>query len=85
VLAHTAAMMASLGAAPVLTAAALKEIACPVRIMVGDRDGTVSVEESLAASRAVQKGEMEVLPGVAHPFEKAPLDRIARSVNEVLA
>lgn len=85
VLAHTAAMMTSLGAAPVLTAAALRGIACPVRIMVGDRDGTVSVEESLAASRAVQKGEVEVLPGVAHPFEKAPLDRIARSVHEVLA
>jgi pimeloyl-ACP methyl ester carboxylesterase len=85
VLAHTAAMMAALGAAPVLTTEALQGVACPVRMLVGDRDGTVSVEESLAASRAVQNGELEVLPGVAHPFEKAPLDCIARSLTEVLA
>ena len=85
VLERTAAMMTALGAAPVLTADALKEIACPVRLMVGDRDGTVSVEESFAASRAIQKGELEVLPGAAHPFEKVSLERIVRSVNEVLA
>jgi len=85
VLTHTAAMMAALGNAPVLTPDALKEVGCPVRIMVGDRDGTVSVEESLAASRAVQRGELEVHPGTPHPFEKAPMDRIARTVMEALA
>ena len=85
VLAHTAGMMSSLGNAPVLTAAALGEVSCPVRIMVGDRDATVSIEESIAASRAVARGELEVLPGTPHPFEKAPLDRVVRAVMEVLA
>jgi pimeloyl-ACP methyl ester carboxylesterase len=85
VLTHTAAMMAALGRDPVLTPERLAEIQCPVRIMVGDQDGTVSVEESLAASRALERGELEVLPGVSHPFEKAPIDRLARSIVEALA
>ena len=84
VLGHTAAMMAALGQAPVLTPERLAEINCPVRIMVGDKDGTVSVEESLAASRTLPRGELEVLPGVAHPFEKVSPDRIARSIGEVV-
>lgn len=85
VLTHTAGLMASLGKAPILNPDKLREIHCPVRVMVGDKDATVSVEESLAASRAMERGELEVLPGVAHPFEKAPLDRIARSIVEVVA
>ena len=85
VLAHTAALLTSLGNEPVLNPDKLREVHCPVRIMVGDKDGTVSVEESLAASRAVDRGELEVLPGVTHPFEKAPLDRITRSIQEVVA
>jgi len=85
VLTHTAGLMASLGNAPELNPEKLREIHCPVRIMVGDQDGTVSVEESLAASRAMERGELEVLPGVAHPFEKAPLERISRSIVEVVA
>jgi len=84
VLGHTAAMMQALGNEPILNPDKLREIHCPVRIMVGDKDGTVSVEESLAASRAMERGELEVLPGVSHPFEKAPLDRIARSIAEVV-
>jgi pimeloyl-ACP methyl ester carboxylesterase len=84
VLTHTAALMNSLGNEPILNPDKLREVHCPVRIIVGDKDGTVSVEESLAASRAMERGELEVLPGAAHPFEKAPLDRIARSIVEVV-
>ena len=85
VLTHTAALMTSLGHSPELNPEKLREVHCPVRIMVGDKDGTVSVEESLAVSRAMERGELEVLPGVAHPFEKAPLERLVRSIVEVVA
>ena len=44
----------------------------------------VALAASLAASRAVERGELEVLPGVQHPFEKAPLDKVARSIVEVV-
>ena len=70
---------------PILNPDKLCEIHCPVRGMVGDKDGTVSVEESLAASRSMERGELEVLPGVSHPFEKVPLDKVVRSIVEVVA
>ena len=84
VLSHTAAMMHSLANEPILNPDKLREIHCPVRVMVGDKDGTVSVEESLAASRSMERGELEVLPGVSHPFEKVPLDKVVRSIVEVV-
>ena len=82
---HTAAMMQALGAQPTLDAPALAEIAQPVRVMVGDRDTTVGVEESLATVRALAAGELEVLPRTPHPLDRTPLARLAFSVIEFLA
>jgi pimeloyl-ACP methyl ester carboxylesterase len=84
-LAQTADLMRALGAQPVLGDAVLASIAKPVRVGVGDRDATVSIDESAWAARQLPKGELEVYPRTAHPFEKAPLDRIVRSLDEFLA
>jgi pimeloyl-ACP methyl ester carboxylesterase len=81
-LARTAELMHGLGARPVVTAELLSRISAPVRIAVGDRDATVSVDESLAAVRQIANGELEVHPRTPHPLEKAPVDRIARSLRE---
>ena len=82
VLAATREMMLALGAAPLLTPGALGGIAQPVRICVGDRDTTASVEESAAAARALPAGELEVLPRTPHPLEKVPLARLSASLAE---
>jgi pimeloyl-ACP methyl ester carboxylesterase len=82
VLGHTAALMTGLGDQPLLTAEALATVPHPVRVTVGDRDNTVSVEESAAAAKAIPKGQLEVLPNTPHPFEKAPFARIASSLTE---
>jgi pimeloyl-ACP methyl ester carboxylesterase len=84
-LAQTADLMHALGNRPPLTDDVLASIAKPVRIAVGDRDATVSIDESAAAVRKLPQGELEVHPRTPHPFEKAPLDRIARSLDEFLA
>jgi pimeloyl-ACP methyl ester carboxylesterase len=84
-LAQTADLMHALGNRPPLTDDVLATIAKPVRIAVGDRDATVSIEESAAAVRKLPQGELEVYPRTPHPFEKAPLDRLARSIDEFLA
>lgn len=84
-LAQTAESLTDLGARPRLTDALWAAIAQPVRIAVGDRDTTVTIDESLAAVRQLQRGELEVHPRTAHPFEKAPVDRIARSLSEFFA
>jgi pimeloyl-ACP methyl ester carboxylesterase len=85
VLAETAGMMRALGERPLLDAATLATIAAPVRICVGDRDATVGIDESAEAYRALRAGELEVLPGTPHPFEKAPLARLARTLTEFYA
>ena len=84
-LAQTADLMLALGKQPPLSDEVLTSITKPVRIGVGDRDATVSIDESAAAVRKLPHGELEVHPRTSHPFEKAPLDRIARSIEEFLA
>ena len=78
----TRAMLADLGRHSRLTSARFAAIPHPVRLTVGDRDHTVSVEETLAAARALPAGELEVIPGLPHMLEKMDPDRIARSVVE---
>jgi pimeloyl-ACP methyl ester carboxylesterase len=84
-LAQTADLMRALGAHSLLNETVLASIMKPVRVGVGDRDTTVSIDESAAAARQLPQGELEVHPRTPHPFEKAPLDRIARSIDEFLA
>ncbi|MDF2772601.1 MAG: hypothetical protein K0S86_2095 [Geminicoccaceae bacterium] len=84
-LAHTAALLRDLGERPRLTPAVYAGIAQPTRIAVGDRDTTVSIDECVEAVRVLLRGELEVHPGTPHPFEKAPLERIARSLAEFVA
>ena len=43
---------------------------------------TVTIDECAAAVRRLPSGELEVHPRTPHPFEKAPIDRIARSLEE---
>ena len=57
----------------------------PVRISVGDRDATVTIEECAAAVRQLASGELEVHPRTPHAFEKVSLDRLARSLEEFFA
>ena len=84
-LTHTAELLHELGARPRVTDELLAAVSHPVRIAVGDRDATVSMDECVAAVRRLANGELEVHPRTAHPFEKAPVDRIARSLLEFLA
>lgn len=81
VLARTAALLESLGAAPPLDDAVLASIACPVRVMVGDRDETVTIEETAGAYRALAHGEMAVLPMTAHPLERVDVEMLAHFVS----
>jgi pimeloyl-ACP methyl ester carboxylesterase len=53
-----------------------------VRVMIGDRDSTVSLSESVEIYRALPNGEMEVLPSTPHQLEKAPFGRLAFSLAD---
>ena len=84
-LAHTAELLHELGARPRVTDTLLASVTHPVRISVGDRDATVTLEECVAAVRQLAGGELEVHPRTPHPFEKVSLDRLARSLEEFFA
>ncbi len=85
VVASTAALLHDIGRAPSVTAASLATVACPARLMVGDRDATVTLEETRDAMRLLPRGELEVLPATPHPFERVRLPRLAASIGELLA
>jgi len=61
-----------------------RSIAQPVRIIVGDRDATVSVAECAQVREWLPHAELEVYPRTAHPFERIPMARLATSVREGL-
>ncbi|RPE12147.1 alpha/beta fold hydrolase [Chitinophaga lutea] len=66
----TAVMMENLGGEPLLTADALSQITVPVRVMVGDRDAMVSIEETVQAYRHMPQASLTVLPDTRHPLDR---------------
>jgi pimeloyl-ACP methyl ester carboxylesterase len=82
VLARTAGLLRALGERPLLTPDVLSRIAQPVRVTLGDRDATVSVEESAAAARALPAGELAVLPRTGHPLEQVDVERLTRELTD---
>jgi pimeloyl-ACP methyl ester carboxylesterase len=81
VLSRTADLLRALGDAPPLTDETLGRVRCPVCVAVGDRDATVSVEETAGAYRALPDGALAVLPRTAHPIEGVDLDAVAALVR----
>lgn len=66
----TAGLMAALGAHPLLSKENLAGINIPVRLMVGDRDAMVGIEETLAVFKSLPQASMAVLPDTKHPLDK---------------
>lgn len=82
VLAYTAECLRDLGDHPLLTDSTLGRIRQPVRVIVGDHDATVTVEESAAAARALPSGELSVLPATPHPIEQVDLAKLTPVLAE---
>jgi pimeloyl-ACP methyl ester carboxylesterase len=75
-------MLLHFGSHPPLTLEDAAAITHPVRIAVGDRDNLVGIDESARLAKAMQQGQLEVLPGTPHPFERVALPRLAYSLRE---
>ena len=80
----TAALLAEIGARG-SAIPGLESVEVPVRLVVGDRDPLVTVEETLAAARALPAGELQVLPGTGHALERMPIGVLAESVRSTMA
>jgi pimeloyl-ACP methyl ester carboxylesterase len=79
---RTASYMTSLGANPTIGDATLAKIRQPTRLMVGDRDTVVTIDETRAAARMLAAGELAVLPNTPHPFEQVRLSLVAAHLVE---
>ncbi len=82
VLTNTAAMMLALGKSPALSLTDLAAVQQPVLISVGDKDNMVTLEETIAAYRALTNAQLLVLPQTQHPFEKVNTQRIAAEIAQ---
>jgi pimeloyl-ACP methyl ester carboxylesterase len=82
VLGHTAAMLRALGQQGGLRPSDVTGLDRRVRVSIGDRDSTVTLAESVEMTQALPHGELEVLPGTPHPFERVPLPRLAYSLTD---
>ena len=77
VLARTGDLMRELADHPLLSDDDLARIRQRVRVIVGDRDNTVSVEESAAVAGALGAGSLTVFPSTSHPIEQVDLAKLA--------
>lgn len=82
VLAKTSALMIELGERPVVDTATFARLPQRIRLLVGDRDNVVTVDETAAAARAIGRGELGVLPSTSHPFEQVRLPLLATLLRE---
>ncbi|MFO0095753.1 MAG: alpha/beta fold hydrolase [Gemmatimonadaceae bacterium] len=83
VVADTAALLTTLGAAPPLTDDALRAIACPVHLLVGSKDDTVTLEETTRAASHIPHARASLLDGVPHPIERVPPALIVRELTDL--
>lgn len=80
VLAKTAELMRTLGAAPLLTPERCSNIAVPVRYGIGDRDEMVSMSETIEFFRSTPSSELAVLPGTRHPIERVNIEQLSQHI-----
>jgi pimeloyl-ACP methyl ester carboxylesterase len=85
VLARTAEFLQDLGANPLLTDATLAQVRQPVRIIVGDRDNTVSVDESSQVANMFRAGSLTILEETPHPIEQVQVGRLASVLRSFFA
>ncbi|MBA3889882.1 MAG: alpha/beta fold hydrolase [Gemmatimonadaceae bacterium] len=82
VLARTADFLRALGDEPVLTDERVRALANPVRVIVGGRDTTVSIEESATIADLLPQGSLTVLEDAPHPIEQVSSEALAAVIHD---
>jgi pimeloyl-ACP methyl ester carboxylesterase len=76
--------MTGLGAKPLVDEGVFTAIEVPVRLMVGDRDTLVTIDETASAARKVPQGQLAVLPGTPHPIEQVRPGVVVSMIEDFL-
>ena len=77
VISRTADLLTHLGHHPLLTDDTLPVVSAPVRVIVGDRDNTVSVAESSDVAGRLATGSLTVLADTPHPIEQVSVTTLS--------
>lgn len=81
VLNRTAEMMKDMGENSPLREDDFRSIKHEVRMMVGDRDTMVSIEETVMVYRLLNNGSLSVLPVTPHPIEQISTTILQREIE----
>lgn len=84
-LARTSTLLRELGDGPLLTRETLAAVHCPVHLLVGGRDDSVTLEETTNAASSLPRARASLLPDMPHPIEKVDLAVVAREVSDLTA
>ncbi len=82
---QTRAMLLALGESGGFTPTQAAGLTQPVRVMLGDRDRTVTLAETVAIYQALPQGQLEILPDTPHPLEKVSPKRLALALSDFFA
>lgn len=82
--AKTAEMMIDLGRRPVLNSTTFCKVSTPCKLIIGDKDRMVSLDETIQASSQLKNSEHLVCKGWEHPFEKIDSILLASEITAFL-
>lgn len=74
-------MMIDLGGNNPFAEKNFSEITLPITLSVGDRDSTVSIEETIGVYRNLPNAKLFVIPNTPHAFEKLDLSLIIKMIG----
>jgi len=81
----TREMMFELGRNNLLNNEKLAKVKNEVLVSIGDRDKMVTLDETIAAYRAIEGALLLVLPGTEHPIEKVDIHQITSELADFFA
>lgn len=84
VLNKTAAMLVEMGKQNPLTASDFSTIVSPIRLLLGDRDKMVTLEETIAIYKQLPHAELGILPNTSHPIEQVNIDLLAFHIKQFI-
>ncbi len=80
----TASMLIEMGKASPLRLPDYRSVTLPVKLMLGDRDKMVSLEETTEVYKALPDARLCILPATPHPIEAVDTGRLAYEIRDFL-
>lgn len=84
VLKKTADMLIEMGKDNPLKSPHYTSISIPVKLMLGDRDKMVTLEETLQVYHSLPNASLCIIPGTAHPIEAIETTRLAYEIRDFM-